>query len=245
MERRNSWEREYTIFTSLCDHQGKLSLPSIFDIFMDLAAEHAARLGVGYYDMLARGCCWVAVRTRIRLLERPVLGDRITAVTWPARPALAKSDRFYRLVRDGKVLAEGRTEWAVRDLETGAVRRTDSYGFPKDLDFREERVCGAPFTRFRNMELLPEKLVRAYTVDPMDIDVGHHMNNVAYIRMLAGTFSTAEQDQKELSETEISYRLSCFEGEELRIYRQEEEDGWFFQVQKENGEVAAHARMLV
>lgn len=243
MELQNTWKKEYEILTSFCDASGRMGIRSIFDVFMDMASAHAAHLGVSYYDMRKQGCFWVAVRTRVRVTGLPRLGDTIMAVTWPGKPSLAKSDRFYRLERDGETLIEGRTEWAVQDIETGAVRRTDSFGYPLTMTPREERVCAEPFTRFRNMELSPEYLVRKYVVESMDIDVGRHMNNVAYIRMLLTTFSTPELEEMDISEAEISYRQGCYEGEELSIYRHREEDGWFFQVQKENGETAIHARL--
>lgn len=237
----NTWNEEITILTSDCDAEGKLGVRNTFDIFMDLASAHAAHLNVSYYDMLDRRCYWVAVRTRVVFHERPHLGESITAETWPGKPGLAKSDRYYRISRNGSVLAEGRTEWAAQDIDTGAVRRTDSYGFPMELDFRGEKVCSGPFTRFRDVDVSVEEPVRIYTVDPMDIDVGKHMNNVAYIRMLLGTFSTAEQETMDISEVEISYRRACFEGEALRIYRWSEDGAWKFQVCRPDGETAVHA----
>lgn len=239
----NFRKTEHTILTSLCDAQGKLSVSRLFDLFMDMAADHAARLGVGYYDMLERRCYWVAVRTRVRIHRRPRLGETITAETWPGKPGLAKSDRFYRLAAGEELLAEGRTEWGAQDIDTGAVRRTDSFGFPMDLDFREERLCPEPFTRFRDGDFSDGGDVCRYTVRSTDIDVGRHMNNVAYIRMLLGTFSTEEQEAMDISEVEISYRRGCFEGEELQIVRRRTEDGWQFLVRRPDGETAAHAAM--
>ena len=237
----NLWKREYDVLTSLCDAEGRLGIRNIFDIFMDMAADHAQHLGVGYHAMLERRCYWVAVRTRVRLYERPSLGQRVTAYTWPGKPGLAKCDRFYRLCLGDQVLAEGRTEWASQDIDTGAVRRTDSFGYPRQLAHREEKVCAEPFTRFRGFESGPEEPVRHYTVGSMDIDVGRHMNNVAYIRMLLDGFSTEELTAMEVTEVEISYRKACFEGETLTICRRPTGEGWLFQVQRPEGEVAVQA----
>jgi acyl-ACP thioesterase len=106
-------------------------------------------------------------------------------------------------------------------------------------------VCAEPFQRFRDISLTPDTLVNTYTVGSMDIDMGQHMNNVAYIRMLLGTFSVAELEAMDMQEVEISYRRGCFEGEELAIHRIMEDNAWRFQVQKPNGETAVHARLLL
>ena len=237
--------KNYTVQTSLCDAQGLLGIRNLFDICMDLASEHAEQLGVGYYDMLERHAFWIAVRTRIRFSARPRLGESFAAMTWPGKPGLAKCDRFYRLYRGDQVFAEGRTEWAGQDTETGIVRRSNSFGYPMELEPLPEVVCAEPFTRFRDADVSEMEPVRRYTVDPMDVDVGRHMNNVAYIRMLLGTFSTEEQAGMDAREMEVSYRRACYEGEELSVYRWREEDAWRFEVRRPDRETAVHALLRV
>lgn len=241
----NFLKKDFIVLTSLCDAEGKLGIRNIFDICMDLASEHAARLGVSYYEMLERRCFWVAVRTRIKFYRRPMLMACVQAETWPGKPGIAKCDRFYRLSADGELLAEGRTEWAAQDVDTGMVRRSTSYGYPIDLVHRDEKVCAEVFTRFKDFKPADDSGTRHYTVGSMDIDLGRHMNNVAYIRMLLGTFTTEEQAGMDISEMEISYRLGCYEGEKLEINRELREDGWYFQVRKPDGETAVHARLLL
>ncbi len=241
----NQLTKEYAVWTSLSDAEGRLGIRHVFDICMDLASEHALHLGVGYYDMLDRRSFWVAVRTRLRFYDRPKLGDSFTALTWPGKPGLAKCDRYYRLYRGDSVFVEGRTEWAGQDVDTGAVRRSNSFGYPMEMLVRPERVCEEPFTRFHDADISGMRPVRRYTVDPMDIDLGGHMNNVAYIRMLLGTFSVAEQISMRVTEAEISYRRACFEGETLAVYRWQEGNIRRFEVRKPDGETAVHALLRV
>jgi len=179
----------------------------------------------------------MAVRTKVKIIRRPLMGQEVQGETWPGKPGLAKSDRFYRLWDGETLLAEGRTEWAVQDINTGAIRRTDSYGWP-DIEPRQERVCAEPFTRFKPMT---EGEMFSYTVGSMDIDTGRHMNNVAYIRMLLGTFSTAELAGMDIREAEASYRLACFEGETVTIRRALTDDTCLFQVEKTDGSAAMQA----
>lgn len=241
----NSLKKQMTVLSSLCDAEGRLGIANIFDLCMDLAAEHASKLRMSYYDMLAQRCYWVAVRTRICIYRRPKLMESVQAETWPAKPGVAKCDRFYRICAGDEVLAEGRTEWTAQDLDTGMVRRSSSYGYPSELTHRENRVCEAPFTRFRDLVKTEDVTTIPYTVRAMDIDLGRHMNNVAYIRMLLNTFTTGELADMDISEMEISYRVGCYEGEALQIERVRREEGWFFAVKKGTGETAAHARILI
>lgn len=238
----NKLTKEIRVLSSLCDAQGRMGVFNIFNAFMDMAAEHADRIGVGFYAMLDKGAFWVAVRTRVRFYDRPALMDVIGGETWPAAPALAKNDRFYRLSRGGKILAEGRTEWAAQSVETGRILRCAEY-FPGNISFLEEQVCPEAFTRFRPLAGDGETFF--YTVAAMDIDTGHHMNNAMYIRMLLNTFSVAEQQSMDMTEMEISYRRACREGENLSICRQFRENAWWFDVIKPDGEIAAQALLRV
>lgn len=233
----NFFEKDYTVPSSGTDPAGKLSLPGIFDLWMDLASEHAQRLGVGFRDMASRHAYWVAVRTRVRVYERPGLLETVRLRTWPGQPGSVKCDRFYRMVRDGAVLAEGRTEWVGQNTDTGRVMRTGDFGYPAELEHLPERVCEAPFTRFREQPD-PANLCLSYTVGSRDIDMGRHMNNVAYVRMLLGTFAVAELEAMDVAEVEVAYSNVCREGETLEVYRRRDGEGWHFLVQKPDGTTA-------
>ena len=234
----NTLHTPVKILSSVCDMEGKLGIYNTFNFFMDLAAEHAAKLGLGYYDMLNKRRFWVVVRTRVRFYERPGMMATVDGETWPAAPSLAKCERFYRLSQGEKVLAEGRSEWAIQDMDTGrVVKSSDCY--PAELAFREDRVCEEPFTRFRPLNGEIEEF--AYTVGAMDIDTGHHMNNVMYIRMLLSTFAGEELRSMDITEVEISYRRACLEGERLSVRRVFREEAYWFDVVKPDGEIAVQA----
>ena len=241
---RNYLERDDILSTSKTDFRGELRLSGLFDLFMDLAAEHAETVGVGYADMLSHRAFWLAVRTRVRIFQMPRYMDQVRARTWPAQPGNVKCDRFYRLTRDGETVAEGRTEWVAQNVDTGRIMKPEEYGYPVDMTPLPERVCDGPFTRFREKPD-PANLWAEYTVTSRDIDTGRHMNNVAYVRMLLGAFPVAELEEMDIAEAEISYSAACREGERLRIYRRGDEEGWHMLVQKPDGSTAAQMVLRV
>lgn len=238
----NTLRKEIPVLSSLCDLEGRMGVYDIFNCFMDMAAEHADKIGVGYYTMLEKRAYWVAVRTRVRFYGRPAIMDTIGGESWPLAPGLAKNDRFYRLWKDGRVLAEGRTEWAAQNMDTGRVMRSTDY-FPDTLDFRTDKVCEEPFTRFK--PIAGEYETFSYTVTAMDIDTGCHMNNGMYIRMLLNTFYGEELRAMNVSEVEISYRRACLEGERLTVRRRFKDGAWWFDVLRPDGELAVQALMKV
>ena len=199
--------------TSMCDSSGRLGLWNTFALFQDVASEHAEAIGVGFDAMRAKNSFWMTVRTR-----------------------------FYRLTGDGELLAEGRTEWCVYDYVKNAVRPMAEAGFPADLAFCEDTVLGAPYARFRH-DFAEADRACAREVRPSDVDLGHHMNNVAYLRLLCDSFGVEELERLDVEELEILFCMPCFEGQALDVMRRATDGGYEFGVRRPDGRYAALALM--
>ena len=215
------FSRDWTVPLSCCDNTAHLGVPDIFAAFMDMAAQHAALLGVGSDDLIPRGLFWLTVRTRVRILRRPALGEAVTLTTWPEPPARLRCNRDYRLTKGDEVLAEGKTEWAIFDFK--ANRLVPAEGIFPEMQMSDERVCPEPFLRIR--EDFPDPPFAATVVRSVDIDLGGHMNNVAYVRTLASLFSTKEWAELDPKDVEVCYRSSSYEGNTLSWQKKQTEDG--------------------
>lgn len=237
-----SYTKEITIATSMCDAAGKLGLWNAFSLFQDAASEHAELLGVGYQDMTARKSFWMTVRSRVRFYSRPDIMTRAQITTWPAAPGSTRCDRFYRMHKNGEALVEGRTEWCVYDLEKGSVKNTSEAGFLDGIEYLNEKALDAPYARFKHNFADGDRAC-IHRVSTTDIDVGRHMNNVAYLRALLNSFPVAELESMNVSEMEIMYLMPCFEGDELSIMRRKTDFGYEFGVRRPDGRYAALALM--
>ena len=219
----NTLKREMLVYPGVCDHRGDLGVPDTFGICMDLAAEHAARLGIGMWDLAARSLFWLTVKTRIHFLRRPRMAGAITGETWPEPADKIRCNRDYRLWAGDEVLAVGKTEWAVVNTETGKLHPAPDI-YPAELEMRRDTVWDEPFSRLRDdFDGIP--VFARHTVQSTDIDVGGHMNNVAYVRALAGAFSTKEWDALDLKDLEIHFKASCYEGQTIQLQRREKDGG--------------------
>ena len=116
-------------------------------------------------------------------------------------------------------------------------------GIP-DVEICPDKVCDAPFSRFRG-EFAPEDLAMEHVVRPSDVDMGHHMNNTAYVRALLDTFTVEELLALRPAEFEICFRQACFGGDTLTLRRQTQENGFRFAVLRPDGKDAALAQMLL
>lgn len=234
--------RNVRVDTSMCDACGRLGLHNAFALFQDIASEHAEEIGVGFEAMQQRGLFWVTARSRVRFYRRPGLMEMVRAETWPAPPGATRCDRFYRLSAGTEVLLEGRTQWCVFDLNKGAVHPAEDAGYNEGLVFSGETLLDAPHARMRH-DFAEADAVQRHVVRATDVDMGRHMNNVAYLRAIMDSFSVAELAQMPVREMEILFCLPCFEGDELTILRRKAEQGYEFGVRRSDGRYAALAQM--
>ncbi len=219
-------QTELTVLPSVCDLEAKLSVADVFGLFMDIAAAHADALGLGADAMISRGLFWLTVKTKVRLFRRPRLMERVTVHTRPLAPEKVRSIREYRLTCGGEVLAEGKTEWAVMEIQSGRIHPMGDV-FSPELELGQEPEMTEPFRRIPP-DFSGEELLGTYRVRSTDIDLGGHMNNVAYLRAILGLLPGPELRALPQAEVEIAFRAPCFEGETLEIRRRVAPEGWDF-----------------
>lgn len=231
MELLNKYTTEIQIMPSQTDYVNRLRYHETFNVFMDLANKHAEILGIDQKAFMDRGLFWLTVKTRIRFYRRPLMSDRVQGQTWPIRPTSLRSDRCYRLLdRDG-VLAEGRTEWAVMDMNTGRLANLKEL-FPQDLVFNEEPFVIEDFPRIMPCDE-SFTLKNTYKVISSDIDMGQHMNNVAYVRALMGMFTVEELKDMDIREITVIFKTSAHENDILSLMYRKDGDtlncGFYFE----------------
>ena len=235
------FEQKVILTPDYCGQDARLSPLAPFTIFQGIAAQHAEEIGVGGAAMAARGEFWLTVHSRVDFFRRPALMEELRAVTWP-EACEAKAFRCFRsygLYQGAELAALGRTQWAILG-EGGRLKHFGESGFPADFPFSGRvGIPDAP-VRFAD-RFAPEDFAFGYTVRSTDIDLGHHMNNVAYVRVLLDCFPAAKLADGTLSSIEVHYAAPCLEGEELGVYRREEADEVRLAIKKADGKAAVLA----
>ena len=120
--------KEFPVLPSVCDAAGALSYPGAFECFMDIATQHADRLGVGLRDLQPRNLFWLTVKTKVVFLCRPRMGENTTLITWPEVPGRLRCMRSYEMRQGDKLLLCAKTEWDFDGIHPYAqytVRSTD------------------------------------------------------------------------------------------------------------------------
>lgn len=218
----NKLTKNTFVSASLCNHNGTLGIDDVFDLFMDMANDHGEIMNVGSKTLDEAGLFWIVSRSRLKIHSLPAMRETFDMTTWPAKPERIRCMRYYEGKMNGNVLFEGKTEWAILSRETGRPCRAQDI-YPADLEHETAVLLPEPFRHIAdNFEEFDRET--CHTVRYTDIDIAHHMNNVAYVRAILGSFTCAELDALGVSEFEISYTQQCFEGDKLSI-RMKNADG--------------------
>lgn len=223
----------------LCGKQPKMQPPAAFLLFQNAASLHAEAIGNGTAALAERDCYWVATHSKIDFYNDANLLDMLTVSTWvnPAKPNAVRGYRGYDIFVGDKQIAEGLTEWVVLNRETGFVRFSE-FGFPDDFEFQDYVACGGKLCRFRD-EFTDDDEVYTFTVRTSSIDIGRHMNNVAYVRAFLDCFTADEVASMPVKTMEARYITACMEGEELKIFKKRTDTGFVLGARRADGKCAA------
>jgi acyl-ACP thioesterase len=237
----NTFQYRCAVMPSMTDHNARLSLKAMMNLFMDAATMHASQLGVGAADILPRGLFWLTTKTMVIVERYPQLMEQLTVTTWPLRPEGQRCYRDYTLSCGDEIVAIAKTLWVAWNIAANAVQPVDGL-FPADLAFREDDCCPHDFTMIDH-NFTEDQLIGRHVVVSGDIDLGRHVNNVAYVSALLNFFSSAQLDELNIRKFEINYLTPCTEGETLSFYRREKNGGLELTALKENGHNAILVRI--
>ena len=175
------YAKNVTILPSQVDAWGRLSPDHTFDLFMDTATEAAGAMGVGWDFLMRKGMFWITVKARARFIDPPRLLDAVEVVTWPEAPGDMRCNRYYEIRKNGEVLAQGVTEWAIVSTSTGKPQPLAGI-LPDALEYPQATACPGPFPMIDGD--FPDPPFAEHLVTATDIDMARHMNNVAYVRAI-------------------------------------------------------------
>ncbi|MBQ7340286.1 MAG: hypothetical protein IJW43_05495 [Clostridia bacterium] len=225
------YNKNFTVKMSDCDFSAKLTELSMFTAFLDCATEHGKLMKVAAPDLAKHNLFWVITKNKFRFYRRPNLLEDFTLSTWPIKPQLVRSNRFCKLFDNDGDFAFAKSEWVMLDKSSFRVAK-HSVAYPDYLIHSEETILDEPWLKITD-DFSTFNREFSYKVKSTDIDLSHHMNNLAYLRAMLSCLSTKELESLDIFEIEIHYVSQCFEGDDLSIRFIEKENGFTVGILKE------------
>lgn len=214
------------------DLNGVVSPTGCLRYMQDSANCHMEADGPSYYELFSAGKAFIISRIKVVFHGELHSHEHIDGYTWACEGKGVSFPRCYEVVRDGELIIEARSVWALCDTNTKRLCRAGDpvirYSTDKELDIELPRII-KPTSEF---EKVGEKEV-TYT----DVDLNRHMNNTVYADMF---WNYVPAHDGLLPRTlDIFYKSEAKLGEKLEIYRASCEDGWLFRSVRSDGKVNA------
>ena len=157
----------------------KMNNRSFLRILQEAANRASTAVGHGIADIEKNKTTLVLLYWRIKILKRAKYNDELTIKTWASFNKKIYSIRSFEIYLEDELIAFADSKWVFVDATTHSILKIpdeimQTYGQVEDRVFEEE---------FKDKFKLPDNLTEKLSYETMkrDLDVNHHVNNIAYL----------------------------------------------------------------
>lgn len=204
----------------------------------ETANEHLIHIGISLDQMRDQyGLAFILGGLSVRAYEPLSSGDAIEVETWTCGERGFRHNRCFRVLREGKTVAEATSQWALVNLKDGSLVKVEN--MPCRIEPEEPITLSDLSPRLRMPPLSQMELVGERRIVYSDIDYNDHMNNTRYPDMLCDFIP--EMRHSRMTGMTLSYRKEAAFGHTLRVFRQKAEGGYLLCTVDEDGNVCTEA----
>ncbi len=199
----NKYKKSYLIKSYECDVKVKLRMRSLFNLFQDMADEHADEMGVGYHYCHERGIGWIGGGYHVRIHQRPTWDDTVTLTTWPSAATAATGIRDFQMTdKNGNTLIDATSRWVLVDINR--MRPIPVMKHIPSYELVDDRAIVSDFVTIELPEVTPTTITFPVRMD--DIDLNDHANNAMYPTWALDGLDEAFLKSHEPVEVQVSFK---------------------------------------
>ncbi len=204
-----------TIHSFEVDFNHQLSITALFNLFQEIAWEHAKILHFGWEDLMQKEQFWVLSRVRVEVNRLPRWTENVTLVTYPRGVDGLFALRDYEMFEsNGNRIIAASSSWLILNLQTRRpVRLTD---FDHGMEYAQRAALRANPGKIASNGFAPV-LTDNFNVKTGDIDVNGHVNNVRYIDWAYNAFDLDHYKKFSPAFIEVNFLAEGRMGDEIAI----------------------------
>ena len=210
-----TYVKDFELHAYETDPEGKAQPLALLNYLQDIAGEHAAKLGFGFFDLSAKGVMWVLSRYHVKIARYPewTWGARVRVTTWPSGHHGVFALRDFEMTdSEGRTLALATSSWIMVSLKTKQPVRVEEHIEGRVvLPKRALDDAFPPLPACEDAEREAE-----FRVLFGDLDLNRHVNHVVYIRWALESVPPEILKTKRPVELEVAYKAEAFYGDAVR-----------------------------
>ena len=221
------------------DAHKKVRLFQLEDYLLEVAGKAADDLGYGIAAMHPRGLGWILSRMSFEMYDLPRHNDIVRFETWIESNAHMLSTRDFRIYKGDQLIGQGKSVWAVLDLQKREI--VNVFDEPIFEDCVDGEVIDMPRVRMTTIPeptgCVPHKVVYS------DIDYNGHCNSCRYLQAMTDAYLPDYYGKN--VRVDINYSKEAMLGETLMTYYLVTPEGVQYQQKNEAGETACSAKLSI
>lgn len=198
-------EEEFRTGIKDIEKEGLISNKAILEILENIASYHSDKIGHGPLDIKETKTSWILLEWKIKVIKRPIYGEKLDVKTWARTFTKAFSYRDFEIYDKNKNLCViGSSKWVLTNSETKKIIRITEeigrrYGTEDQNVFQEYEI--------EKIEE-PEKYTnqKEYTVMRRDIDLNKHMHNIYYLDLADEVLPEEVYKKRPYNNLRITYK---------------------------------------
>ena len=235
------WTGEYRVNANDTDFNNIVSASNLLKYMQDAANSSMEDDGLSYNELFKRGFSFILSRIRLSSYAPLYSHDKLEVQSWACESRGVQFNRCYRILRDGAIVAEAVSVWAMVGINDRKLHRVSEMELPYRIDDMLELDMPA---RFKIPEDVEMRLMGERTVEYADIDLNGHMNNTRYPDILCGYIGSSMQNQRVISMS-ISFVSEAPLGESIKIYAGQSDGIYYIRTIRKNGSVNVEAEIML
>ena len=234
------WTQEYKLGAAETDINSIASPSVILRYMQDSSNSQMSALKPSYEELIERGLSFILSKITVSLYGTLKAHESFTGETWACPSKGVTFNRCYRIMKDGNIIAEAASVWALIDVNERKLRRVSDVDFNYGEDAPLE--LDAP-TRFRIPSEVELTLAGERLVEYADCDLNGHMNNTRYPDIFCSYITSMKNVRP--AKMSINFVSEAPLGDSIKIYTGFYDDAYYVRTVREDGKVNAEAEIIL
>lgn len=235
------WSREYSVNVNDTDANNIVSASALLRFMQDAADRAMAEDKPSFDDLLEKGLTFILSRLSLSSYSPIRAHDTIVVETWACESKGVQFDRCFRILRDGVIMAEAVSVWALCGVNDRRLHRFSEI----ESHYRTDAMLELDLpTRLKIPDDVGLKLRGERIVEYADIDVNGHMNNTRYPDVLCGFLDTSMKGNRVISLV-LSFIGEAPLGESVKYYSGVSDGGYYVRSIRGDGKTNVEAEIML
>ena len=234
------WTEQYKLGAAETDINSVASPSAILRYMQDSSNSQMLAMKPTYEELFDKGLSFVLSKITVSMYGTLKAHDRFEGETWACPSKGVTFNRCYRITKDGNIIAEASSVWALIDVNRQKLCRVSDV----ELNYGEDEPLelDAP-TRFRIPADASLTLVGERVVEYADCDLNGHMNNTRYPDILCSYICKMKGVRP--SKMSINFVTEAPIGCSIKIYSGFYDDAYYVRTVRDDGKVNAEAEIIL